>query len=170
MGADSVAGGDVAASVQQYSQGYNVGVGGAVVRGRSVLFVRRASRYGRGNWQIPGGFVDRNETLDDAVVREVQEETGVTASVQGLLAVRTRWDETNSTYVVFLMRPERGEPSPGDEVDRAAYLTLAEVDALQQVPEINRAIAARALGASRNLLYPAEVENPHGGAYRLFLG
>ena len=135
-----------------------------------MLFVRRASRYGRGNWQVPGGFVDRDETLDAAAVREVREETGVTASVQGVLAVRTRWDKTNSTYVVFLMRPLSGEPSPGDEVDRAEYLTLAELDALDAVPEINRAIAARALGVSRNLLYRAEVDNPRGGEYRLFLG
>ena len=157
-------------SFEQYNQGYNVGVGGAVVRGRSVLFVRRASRYGRGNWQIPGGFVERDETLDMAVVREVREETGVEASVQGVLAVRSRRDSTNSTYVVFLMRPEAGEPMPGDEVDRAEYLTLSELDELEQVPEINRAIAARALGASRNLLYPAAVDNPRGGEYRLFLG
>ena len=155
---------------EQYNQGYNVGVGGAVVRGRSVLFVRRSSKHGRGNWQIPGGFVDRGETLDVAVIREVREETGVEACVQGVLGVRTRWDDTNSTYVVFLMRPEGGEPSAGEEVDRAAYLTMVEIDALDQVPEINRAIAARALGASRNLLYPAEVENPRGGEYRLFLG
>ena len=160
----------MARNFQQYNRGYTVGVGGAVVRDRSVLFVRRASRYGRGNWQIPGGFVDRNETLDAAVVREVREETGVVACVQGVLGVRTRWDDTNSTYVVFLMRPEPGEPSPGDEVDRAEYLTLAEIDALDQVPEINRAIAARALSPSHNLLYRAEVENPRGGEYRLFLG
>lgn len=157
-------------SLEQYNQGYNVGVGGAVVRGHSVLFVRRASRYGRGNWQIPGGFVDRDETLDAAVVREVREETGVEASVQGVLAVRSRWDDTNSTYVVFLMRPEAGDPSPGEEVDRAEYFTLSEIDALDPVPEINRAIAARALGVSRNVLYPAEVESPRGGEYRLFLG
>ncbi len=156
--------------LEQYNQGYNVGVGGAVVRGRSVLFVRRASRHGRGNWQIPGGFVERTETLDQAVVREVREETGVLAGVQGVLGVRSRWDTTNSTYVVFLMRPEAGEPVPGDEVDRAEYLTLSELDALEQVPEVNRAIAARALGVSRNLLYPADVENPRGGEYCLFLG
>ena len=156
--------------LEQYNQGYNVGVGGAVVRGRSVLFVRRVSRRGRGNWQIPGGFVERTETLDEAVVREVREETGVLAGVQGVLGVRSRWDTTNSTYVVFLMRPEAGEPVPGDEVDRAEYLTLSELDALEQVPEVNRAIAARALGVSRNLLYPADVENPRGGEYCLFLG
>lgn len=160
----------MATNFEQYNQGYNVGVGGAVVRGRSVLFVRRASSYGRGNWQIPGGFVDRGETLDAAVIREVREETGVEASVQGVLGVRTRWDDTNSTYVIFLMRPEGGEPSPSEEVDRAKYLTLAEIDELDQVPEINRAIAARALGVARNLLYPAEVDNPRGGEYRLFLG
>ena len=39
-----------------YNTGYNVGVGGAVVHNGRLLMVRRASRYGRGNWQIPGGF------------------------------------------------------------------------------------------------------------------
>ena len=45
----------------RYNTGYNVGVGGAVVNDGRLLLVRRASRRGRGNWQIPGGFVEQNE-------------------------------------------------------------------------------------------------------------
>ena len=62
---------------ERYNLGYNIGVGGAVVRNGELLLVRRASRHGRGNWQLPGGFIEPDETIEQAVVREVQEEAGV---------------------------------------------------------------------------------------------
>jgi ADP-ribose pyrophosphatase YjhB (NUDIX family) len=43
---------------ERYNTGYNIGVGGAVVRDGRLLLVRRASRHGRGNWQLPGGFIE----------------------------------------------------------------------------------------------------------------
>ena len=78
---------------ERYNTGYNVGVGGAVVQDGRLLLVRRASRRGRGNWQVPGGFVEQNETMELAVVREVEEEAGVTAQVEGVLGIRNRYDE-----------------------------------------------------------------------------
>ncbi len=154
-----------------YSQGYNVGVGGVVVEGERVLMVRRANDPGRANWQIPGGYCEREETLAEAVVREVREETAVHTEIQGVLGVRSRTDEFNSTYVVFLLRRVSGDPAPGPEVDAARFLTLEEIDALEKVPEINRALAARALSASRNLLQQAAVEATGSAAkYTLFVG
>ena len=70
---------------ERYNTGYNVGVGGAVVRDDRLLMVWRASRRGRGNWQVPGGFVEQDETIEQAVVREVAEEAGVETQVQGVL-------------------------------------------------------------------------------------
>ena len=69
---------------ERYNTGYNVGVGGAVVNDSRLLLVRRASRRGRGHWQIPGGFVEPDETIELAVIRAVEEEAGVTAAVQGV--------------------------------------------------------------------------------------
>ena len=155
---------------ERYNQGYNVGVGGAVVDGDRILLVRRATAYGRGNWQIPGGFCEPDETLAEAAVREVNEEAGLTTEVQGLLAVRSRHGEDHSTYVVFLLRRVAGEPTPGPEVDAARFLTVEEIDELDAVPEINRAVAARALSHSRGLLQRAAVESPVPGPYSLFLG
>ena len=97
---------------ERYNRGYNLGVGGAVVRDNRLLLVRRASRRGRGNWQVPGGFVEPDETIEKAVVREVLEEAGVTGEVQGVIGLRNRCDSDigNSLYIVLLMKPLSGEP------------------------------------------------------------
>ena len=55
-----------------------VGVGAVVFDGDRVLLVKRGKEPLRGRWLIPGGTVERGETLTDAIVREVQEETGLT--------------------------------------------------------------------------------------------
>jgi ADP-ribose pyrophosphatase YjhB (NUDIX family) len=158
---------------KRYNSGYNVGVGGAVVQDGKLLLVRRASRRGHGNWQIPGGFIEPDETMELAVVREVAEEAGVQAEVIGVLGIRSRYnpDNGNSIYVVLLMRPISGEPTPdGKEVDRAAYFTLEEIQALEQVPAINQEVARRALSVDQHLLKPQKVLGPAGALYTLFVG
>jgi ADP-ribose pyrophosphatase YjhB (NUDIX family) len=158
----------------RYNTGYNVGVGGAVVKDGRLLLVRRASRRGRGNWQVPGGFIEPEETIEQAVIREVAEEAGVTAEVEGILGLRNRYDPDvgNSLYIVLLLHPLGGEPKPdGKEVDRAAYFTLAEMRALDQVPSVNLEIAQRALSTDRHLLMPQTLAHHVTGApYLLFVG
>ena len=158
---------------ERYNTGYNVGVGGAVVQNGRLLLVRRASRRGRGNWQVPGGFVEQNETMELAVVREVEEEAGVTAQVEGVLGIRNRYDEDggNSLYIVMLLSHLSGEPKPDlSEVDRAEYFSLEEVQALEQVPAINVEVAKRALAPDHNILNPMIVSQVNRGTYNLFIG
>src|SRR5262245_66120052 len=114
---------------ERYDTGYNVGVGGAVVHDGRLLLVRRASRRGRGNWQVLGGFIEPDETIEQAVLREVAEEAGVEGEVEGILTLRNRYgpDVGNSLYVVVLLRHLRGEPKPDrDEGERAAHVDLRE--------------------------------------------
>ncbi len=158
---------------ERYNRGYNLGVGGAVVRDNRLLLVRRASRRGRGNWQVPGGFVEPDETIERAVVREVREEAGVTGEVQGVIGLRNRCDPDigNSLYIVLLMKPLSGEPTPDmEEVDRAEYLTLEQIEQLEQVPPINREIASRVLSEEKCLLAAQELIHLNGKPYTLFVG
>ena len=157
----------------RYNTGYNVGVGGAVVNDGRLLLVRRLSRRGRGNWQIPGGFVEHDETMELAVVREVEEEAGVTSTVQGVLGVRNRYDAEggNSLYIVMLLRPQSGEPNPDmTEVDRAEYFSLAEIEAMEQISPINIEVAKRALAEDHRIFHAQTIEQAGRGAYTLFLG
>lgn len=158
---------------ERYNKGYNIGVGGAVVRDGRLLLVRRASRHGRGNWQLPGGFIEPDETIEQAVVREVQEETGVSAVVDAVLGLRNRYDPEsgNGVYIVLLLRPIDGEPTAdGHEVDQAAYFNLEEIRALNPLPSVNWEIAQRVLSPDRRLLFPKPLTNLNGARFTLFVG
>jgi len=158
---------------ERYNQGYNIGVGGAVVRDGQLLLVRRASRHGRGNWQLPGGFIEPDETIEQAVVREVHEETGVTAEVDAVLGLRSRYDpETgNGIYIVLVLRPIDGEPTAdGYEVDQAGYFNLEQIRALSPLPPVNWEIAQRVLAPDRRLLFPKPLANLNGARFTLFVG
>lgn len=157
----------------RYNSGYNIGVGGAVLRDGQLLMVRRASRHGRGNWQLPGGFIEPNETIEQAVVREVQEEAGVTAEVEGVLGLRNRYDPDsgNGIYVILLLRALDGEPQPdGSEVDHAAYFTLDQIRELSPLPPVNWEIAQRVLSPDCQLLHPKPLINLNGARFTLFVG
>ncbi|HEX9262030.1 MAG TPA: NUDIX hydrolase [Candidatus Bathyarchaeia archaeon] len=52
-----------------------VGVGGVIIDEGKILLEKRKNEPGRGKWTIPGGLVDLGEGLEQAVVREVEEET-----------------------------------------------------------------------------------------------
>ena len=158
---------------ERYNSGYNIGVGGAVVCGEQLLLVRRASRHGRGNWQLPGGFIEPDETIEQAVVREVQEEAGVTAEVEAVLGLRSRYDPDsgNGIYVVLLLRPVSGEPiADGQEVDHAGYFTLNQIRELNPLPPVNWEIAQRVLAPTRRLLLPKPLTNLNGAKFTLFVG
>jgi ADP-ribose pyrophosphatase YjhB (NUDIX family) len=157
----------------RYNTGYNIGVGGAVVRDGRLLLVRRASRHGRGNWQLPGGFIEPNETIEQAVVREVLEEAGVIAEVEAVLGLRSRYDPDsgNGIYIVLVLRPMSGEPvADNREVDQAGYFTLEEIRRLSPLPPVNWEIAQRVLAGDRRLLWPKPLANLNGAKYTLFVG
>ncbi len=67
-----------------------VGVGGLVIRDGRVLLARRARAPLEGQWSIPGGHVEWGETLEQAVVRELREETALDVRVLELLEIVER--------------------------------------------------------------------------------
>jgi ADP-ribose pyrophosphatase YjhB (NUDIX family) len=90
-------------------------VGCAIARepdGR-VWLARRGFDPQRGRWSMPGGFVDLGETVEEAIVRELEEELGVAADVGALVGVYSRPDNPN-VVIVFEARL-RGTPRASEE-------------------------------------------------------
>jgi mutator protein MutT len=71
--------------VRRYPDRPIVGVGAIILDGDRVLLVKRGQAPMLGEWSLPGGAVELGETLAAAVVREVQEETGLHVEVGPLI-------------------------------------------------------------------------------------
>src|SRR5690348_18416793 len=61
-----------------------------------VLLVKRSSKYSRPNtWTVPGGFLDRDKTVKEAVLKELKEESGMTGEIQQLFHINDYPDRPN---------------------------------------------------------------------------
>src|ERR1700737_1858265 len=78
------------ASSREYPERPLVGIGGVVIEHGRALLIRRGSEPLRGEWSIPGGMLELGETLEEGVVRELLEETGLRVRVLGLIEVFER--------------------------------------------------------------------------------
>ncbi|WP_226529122.1 NUDIX domain-containing protein [Metabacillus niabensis] len=62
-------------------------------------------KYGglKGLWSLPAGFVEQGETIDEAVLREIKEETGITATVNGVAGIRSGVieDRISDNMIIF---------------------------------------------------------------------
>jgi ADP-ribose pyrophosphatase YjhB (NUDIX family) len=76
--------------VREYPDAPRVGVGAVVLDGDRVLLIRRGRPPAQGQWSLPGGLVRLGERLEDAVVREVEEECGLRVSLLGVCGVVDR--------------------------------------------------------------------------------
>ena len=86
-----------------------------VEREGQVLMVCRGVQPGIGLWSIPGGYVDRGEVVEEAAVREVQEETGLDVEVVRLLGL---YSEPGQPVIVaaFAARETGGVLTVGPEI------------------------------------------------------
>ena len=77
-------------AAREFPDAPRVAVGAVVLDGERVLLARRGQPPSAGKWSIPGGLVHLGERLEDAVVREVEEESGLRIRVRGLCGIIDR--------------------------------------------------------------------------------
>ena len=117
-------------------------VGVVCLRGDSVLLIRRGAPPLAGAWSLPGGRIEWGERVEAAALRELREETGVTAQLTGLLAVVDGLFGEDRHYVLidYAARWVAGEPKAGDDAAAAAFHPLAHIDRLGLWDETVRVI------------------------------
>ncbi len=98
---------------------------GIVTRGNELLLIRRGSEPFKGSYALPGGFLNYGERLEDCVVREVQEETGLKTSIVDLVGVYSAPDRDPRGHfvtAVFHLQPISGTARAGDDASSAEWI------------------------------------------------
>ncbi|MEV0465732.1 NUDIX domain-containing protein [Nocardia tengchongensis] len=107
-----------------------------------VLMQRRGDS---GNWSLPGGIMELGETLEECVVRETREETGLEIEITGLLGIYTDpghvieysdGEVRQEFAVVYNGRVVGGEIQVSHESTEVRFLTLRELEGLPVHPTV----------------------------------
>jgi ADP-ribose pyrophosphatase YjhB (NUDIX family) len=99
---------------------HSVSVAGVVVDSRERIMIIR--RHDNGEWQIPGGVLELDESIQDGVRREIQEETGVMVQVGRLTGIYKNMRQA-VVALVFRCAPESGDAQPTAEASEVRWIT-----------------------------------------------
>jgi ADP-ribose pyrophosphatase YjhB (NUDIX family) len=133
-------------------------VSAAIIRDGRILIVRRARPPAHGVYTLPGGIVELGETLEQAVVREVREETALEIEPVGLAGYRQAIHrdaagrvERHFVILPFAARWLAGEPMLNAELAEAHWLHPAELAGLTTTEGLAQVVdsAFRCVGAGR---------------------
>ena len=98
-------------------------------RGR-ILLLRRAIEPRYGSWTFPGGFMEIDETVEEAAAREAEEETGIEVRVLDLIGVYSKPGPAPGpgvVSIVFRGTATQGRPEPGREALETRWFRPADI-------------------------------------------
>jgi 8-oxo-dGTP diphosphatase len=107
---------------------------GAIIRDEAarLLLIQRRNEPGAGRWSLPGGRIEAGETAEQAVVREVAEETGLVVSCGRLVGTVERPGPPGSVYEIrdYAALVAGGTLAAGDDAADARWVTPAQAAAM----------------------------------------
>ena len=104
-----------------------------IMKDHSVLLVQRKHEPFQGSWALPGGFVEYGETTEHAVMREVQEETGLESRIlelQGVYSDPDRDPRGHTITIAYLMTTVGGNLMAGDDAAQVKFFKREELPRL----------------------------------------
>jgi len=111
----------------------NLTADGAILKDGKILLIKRRNEPFKGKWALPGGYVEYGEKVEDTVVREVLEETGLKTKIIDLIGVYSdpnRDPRGHNITVAYSLGIVGGELSSGDDAADAKFFDLDDLPEL----------------------------------------
>jgi bifunctional NMN adenylyltransferase/nudix hydrolase len=113
-----------------------------VIQSGHILLIKRKAAPGRGLWALPGGFLDPFESLEDAAIRELREETKISVPdpvLRGSIKSREVFDDPfrsqrgrtiTTAFLIELRNDEKGLPriKGADDAEKARWVAIADLE------------------------------------------
>src|SRR3989344_8695716 len=102
-----------------------------ILKGNKILLIKRRNNPSKGMWALPGGYVDFNESVENACKREVKEETGLNVKKLRLLGVYSdpKRDQRRTVTIAFIAS-STGHAKAGDDAADARWFHLNKLPKL----------------------------------------
>ena len=114
-----------------------------VFRRSQVLLVKRGNALGRGLWSLPGGKIEADEQADASALRELLEETGISARLVGPVGnFEISIGPNHYSIACFAALHVSGEPQAASDAVDAKFIEVEDIDNYTLAPNTREAISA----------------------------
>ena len=101
-------------------------VGVILLKNNKIVLVKRKYEPKRGQWSLPAGFLEYDETVEQTAIREAKEETNLNIRLNELFGVYSAFDDPRKQVLLVIYRGIilDGEIKPGDDAEEVEYFSL----------------------------------------------
>ncbi len=106
---------------------------GIILKDKQILLIKRKNEPFKGKWALPGGFVEYGEKTEDAVIREVSEETGLKTKIRTLAGVYSdpnRDPRGHIITIIYVLDIVEGNVKAGDDASDVKFFDVHQLPAL----------------------------------------
>ena len=106
---------------------------GVIIKDTIILLIKRKNEPFKGKWALPGGFVEYGEKVEDAVLREIKEETGLITRIKEIIGIYSDPDRDprgHTVTIVFLLDIINGKISAKDDASIAKFFDFNKLPEL----------------------------------------
>ncbi|HDN83322.1 MAG TPA: NUDIX hydrolase [Candidatus Altiarchaeales archaeon] len=104
-----------------------VTVDAVIIKDKKIVLIRRKNEPFKDFWALPGGFVEYGETVEQAILREVKEETGLDVKIVEIIGVYSAPDRDprgHTISIAFLCKPISASIISGSDASEAKEFSL----------------------------------------------
>ena len=105
----------------------------SIIKDTNILLIKRKNEPFKGKWALPGGFVEYGEKVEDAVLREIKEETGLITRIKEIIGIYSDPDRDprgHTVTIVFLLDIINGEISAMDDASIVKFFDFNKLPEL----------------------------------------